>query len=244
MRRYDALGYVPADEVEHAAARTLDFAYNDWGVLQVGQFLGEDSPAVCGGAGELASLARRTQHYRNTFDPTLRLARGRHADGSWGPHSEYEWGGAHIEGGVWQCTWGVPHDPAGLAEVMGGPAALVDRLDRMLATPPRFELGSYGCVIHEMAEMAALNLGQYKYAIAGSNPRPHGSIRRCLLPAELLARSPMWQPWQPAAAPLPLSLHGLRRCAPPLPKVGAPRVRHSLHGGGRWPARRRGQRRE
>ena len=30
--------------------------------------------------------------------------------------------------------WGVPHDPVGLAEMMGGAAALVETLDRMLAT--------------------------------------------------------------------------------------------------------------
>ena len=82
------------------------------------------------------------------------MARGRNADGSWGAHSEFAWGGAHIEGGVWQCTWGVPHDPAGLAQVMGGPAALGATLDKMMATPPTFETGSYGYVIHEMAEMA------------------------------------------------------------------------------------------
>ena len=167
---FDSLGFVPTDKVEHAAARTLDFAYNDWGVLQVARRLGADSPAVLGGADELATLERRAQQFRNTFDPSIRMARGRNADGSWGAHREFAWGGAHIEGGVWQCTWGVPHDPAGLAEVMGGPEALGAALDKMLATPPTFETGSYGYTIHEMAEMAALKLGQYNH---GNQPQHH-----------------------------------------------------------------------
>ena len=167
---YDLLGFVPTDKVEHAAARTLDFAYNDWGVLQVARQLGADSPVVLGGASELASLARRAQQFRNTFDPSLRMARGRNADGSWGPHREFAWGGAHIEGGVWQCTWGAPHDPAGLAEVMGGAEALEAALDKMMATPPTFEVGSYGYMMHEMAEMDALELGQYNH---GNQPQHH-----------------------------------------------------------------------
>ena len=105
-------------------------------------------------AADIARLASRVGAWRNTFDHTIRMARGRNADGSWGAHSEFAWGGAHIEGGVWQCTWGVPHQPKSLAAAIGGPAALEATLDRMLEMPPHFETGSYRAVIHEMSESA------------------------------------------------------------------------------------------
>ena len=95
-----------------------------------------------------------------TFHPVSRVAQGRNQDGSWAGHDEFEWGGPYIEGGVWQCTWGVPHDPDGLAEVMGGRDALVAKLCQMLEMPPTYGVGSYRRVIHEMSEMAALGLGQ------------------------------------------------------------------------------------
>ena len=251
VREYDSLGYVPADAIEHAAARTLDFAYNDWGVLQVGKHLGEDSPAVLGKADELDTLARRAQHYRNTFEPEQRMARGRRKDGSWTEQREFEWGGAHIEGGVWQCTWGVPHDPVGLAEVMGGPEAVVAQLDTMFSLPPRYEVGSYGHVIHEMAEMADLKLGQYNH---GNQPQ-HNCIYLYTVAGKAPHKTQQWvrhvcsQHYTAAADGLPgdedngemcawyiLSAIGLYQTCPGLPiyTIGSPLVaRAALHTDGR-----------
>jgi predicted alpha-1,2-mannosidase len=69
-----------------------------------------------------------------------------------------------VEGGSWQHTWGVPHDPAGLIERMGGAEAFVAKLERMLTAPPRFRVGSYGFEIHEMTEMACARFGQYAHS--------------------------------------------------------------------------------
>ncbi len=63
-------------------------------------------------------------------------------------------GRGYIEGGPWQHSFHVPHDVPGLASLFGGEAGLVRKLDAMLATPPRFEVGHYGFEIHEMTEMA------------------------------------------------------------------------------------------
>jgi hypothetical protein len=91
--------------------------------------------------------------------------RGRNANGSWrDPWDEFEWGGPFVEGGSWQHTWGVPHDPAGLIEAMGGPEPFVARLERMLTGSPHFRVGSYGFEIHEMTEMACVPFGQYAHS--------------------------------------------------------------------------------
>lgn len=157
LEDYVRLGYVPADRVSHAVSRTMDFAYNDFCVAQVAEFLGKTR--------EAEALRPRTQAYRNVFDPAVGFMRARLADGRWEePFREFGWGGAYIEGGPWQHSFNVPHDPAGLAELFGGPAALCRKLDEMLARPPRFEVGTYGFEIHEMTEMALDPFGQYAHS--------------------------------------------------------------------------------
>ncbi|MEE2833265.1 MAG: GH92 family glycosyl hydrolase [Candidatus Latescibacterota bacterium] len=154
---FDRLGYVPADEFEHAASRTMDHAYTDFCVAQVARGLGRQEDA--------ARFYDRALNYRNTFDVGTGFARGRLRDGSFvEPFDEFAWGGAYIEGSAWQCTWAVPHDPAGMAELMGGRQATIAKLDRMLELPPVFDVGNYGREIHEMTEMAAVDFGQYAHS--------------------------------------------------------------------------------
>ncbi|RYG72668.1 glycoside hydrolase family 92 protein, partial [bacterium] len=171
---YIRLGYVPADRHHESVARTLDYAYDDWCIARVLRHLGRDA--------EAEALEVRSQNYRNLWDPEVGFMRGRNADGSWlQPWREFRWGDPYVEGGPWQSTWAVPHDPQGLAELMGGPEALVAKLDRMLTTPPRFEIGVYGMEIHEMTEMACADpegqargegFGQY----AHSNQPVHNAL--------------------------------------------------------------------
>jgi predicted alpha-1,2-mannosidase len=154
---FDTLGYVPADRVDHAAARTQDFAYNDFCVAQVAKGLGKMD--------DYKRWIKRAFYYRNTFDPTVGFMRGRNADGSWEtPFDEFAWGGAYIEGSAWQCTWAVPHDPLSLMDLMGGREAFVQKLDRLLELPPVFDVGTYPTEIHEMTEMAAVDFGQYAHS--------------------------------------------------------------------------------
>lgn len=86
-------------------------------------------------------------------------------NGTWlEPFDEFAWGGAYIEGGVWQYNWAVQHDPAGLIERFGGAEKFVATLDHFLSQPPRFNTGSYPYEIHEMTEMALANFGQYAHS--------------------------------------------------------------------------------
>ena len=155
---YIALGYVPADRVAHAAARTQEFAYNDFCVAQIARALGIEDDA--------AELTRRALHYRNTYDRAVGFMRGRLRDGSWLiPFDEFAWDRrAYIEGSAWQYSWAAPHDPAGLIALMGGREAFVAKLDRMLATPPYFDAADYDLEIHEMTEMASASFGQYAHS--------------------------------------------------------------------------------
>ena len=165
LEDYIRLGYLPCDRYPHAVAATLDYAYNDFCVAQVARFLGKRE--------EEAALRPRALNYRHVFDPSVGFMRERLADGGWKtPFREFAWGGGYIEGGPWQHLFNVPHDPEGLAALMGGPQALCRRLDEMLALPPSFEAGAYPVEIHEMTEMAQAGFGQY----AQSNQPVHGFL--------------------------------------------------------------------
>lgn len=157
LEDYARLGYVPADRFPYSVCRTLDFTYCDFCIAQAARKLGHD--------GDASLLEARSKNYRHVWDASVGFMRGRCADGSWlQPWDEFEWGGPYIEGGPWQHSWTVPHDPKGLAELVGGPGTLVTRLQQMLDTPPRFGVGHYGFEIHEMTEMAAVDFGQYAHS--------------------------------------------------------------------------------
>jgi predicted alpha-1,2-mannosidase len=157
LARYAALGWVPDDEIDHAAARTCDYALADFGAAQLARQLGFDEDA--------ARFRHRALSYRHLYDPQAGFLRGRRADGSWPqPFREFAWTRDYIEGGAWQHTWSAPHDAAGLISLFGGEDAFVAKLERMLALPPRYEVGRYPEVIHEMTEMAAVPFGQYAHS--------------------------------------------------------------------------------
>lgn len=153
LAEYLALGYVPADRFAHAASQTMDYAAHDAVIAAVALKLGDPQQA--------RQLQARSQNYRKLFNPAGGMLQGRNADGSFPPFDPVEWSDAYIEGSGWQCGFAVPHDPAGLAALLGGPGAMVQKLEQMLTAPPVYHTGAYGGEIHEMVEMAAADFGQY-----------------------------------------------------------------------------------
>jgi predicted alpha-1,2-mannosidase len=143
---------------------TLDYAYDDYCAATVAGSLGHKDDAKI--------LYQRSKNYRNVWNPAAGFMCGRNRDGSWVPFNPYEWGGAYVEGGPWQSTWAVPHDPDGLMTLMGGRKNFLSKLDGLLETPPVFHAGSYVGEIHEMTEMALADFGQY----AHSNQPVHGVL--------------------------------------------------------------------
>lgn len=163
VRYYRELGYLPADEIHEATAKTLAFAYDDYCASILASDLGETSLAD--------SFLARSRNWRNVFDPQIGFVRGRKKDGSWvEPLHPDEWGGPFTEGNAWHWTWCVFHDIDGLMEAFGGRQAFARKLDELFDVPPTVRTGSYGGLIHEMTEMIALNMGQYAH---GNQPIQH-----------------------------------------------------------------------
>ena len=162
---YNEKGYVPYDvKINENAARTLEYAYDDFTIYQLAKALKRPQS-------EIELYAKRSMNYKNLFDPQSKLMRGKNKDGAFqGPFNPLKWGDAFTEGNSWHYSWSVFHDIAGLKKLMGGDAAFVQMLDSVFVMPPVFDESYYGGVIHEIREMQIMNMGQYAH---GNQPIQH-----------------------------------------------------------------------
>jgi putative alpha-1,2-mannosidase len=81
------LGYVPSD-IGQSAARTLEYAYNDWCIYQMGKKLGRP-------ASELDIYKKRSQNYKNLFYAPYRLMSGKDRNGNFRSTS-IRWNGGDL----------------------------------------------------------------------------------------------------------------------------------------------------
>lgn len=162
---YNRLGYVPYDvKINENAARTLEYAYDDWCIYKLAKELKRPKK-------EINLFARRAMNYQNLFDKETLLMRGKNKDGKFmAPFSPLKWGDAFTEGNSWHYTWSVFHDPQGLIDLMGGDDVFVCMLDSVFSVPPVFDDSYYGQVIHEIREMTVMNMGNYAH---GNQPIQH-----------------------------------------------------------------------
>jgi predicted alpha-1,2-mannosidase len=135
LEEYLSQGYVPVrDSQEYGASITLEYASADFAVSRFADALGDSANA--------ARLLRSSQNWRTLFDRETGFIRPRTADGKFlagfdpdtlTPHHT-NWDKADQlgfeEGSTWQYTWMIPHNYAGLFEVMGGTQSVLPKLDR------------------------------------------------------------------------------------------------------------------
>jgi predicted alpha-1,2-mannosidase len=100
-------GFVPEQ-----VSWTLDNAYFDWCVGQLAKHTGKTA--------EAETFAQRGQNYRKIYDLDVQSMRARDRDGKWIPwKGATEFGQGCTESNPLQQSWFVPHDVAGLIELMG-----------------------------------------------------------------------------------------------------------------------------
>ena len=159
---YDELGYVPCDiGIKESAARTLEYAYDDWCIAQLGKALGKDVEAY----------EESAQNYRNLYDGEMGLMNGRGMTGFFRrPFSPLKWGGDFTEGNSLHYSWSVFHDVAGLIDLMGGADAFALKLDSVFEMAPKYDDSYYGFPIHEIVEMTVMAMGNYAH---GNQPIQH-----------------------------------------------------------------------
>lgn len=161
---YSELGYIPADAgISQNAARTLEYAYNDWCIYQFGKALGRPDA-------ETNIYAKRALNYKNLYDPSTKLMRGKNKNGSFIANFDPSaWSDEFTEGNSWHWSFCVFHDPQGLVDLMGGNEAFTGMLDTVFLVPSLEGMKSRG-MIHEMREMQIMNMGQYAH---GNQPIQH-----------------------------------------------------------------------
>lgn len=121
------LGYIPADAEVENVAKGLEYAIDDWCAAQLAKRLGNEE--------DYNFFSARAKNYRHYFDPATRFMRGRVSETTWRtPFSPFV--ARHMkddfsEGNAWQYTWLVPHDIAGLMELLGGPQGFTEKLDSL-----------------------------------------------------------------------------------------------------------------
>jgi len=114
LTSYMELGYVPTEK--GPVSSTLEYAYDDWAVGQMALALGKES--------DYKTFTKRSFNYKNVFYPEKGYVWMKKSDGSWEEnftpygHSVF-FGPGFVEGNAWQYTYFVPHDLAGLIELLG-----------------------------------------------------------------------------------------------------------------------------
>lgn len=164
VNEYNKLGFVPCDiNLNESAARSLEYAYNDFCIAQMAKLMGKKE--------EEKTYMAKAMNYKNLFDPEHKMMRGKKSDGTWMKDFDpFAWGGVFTEGSSWHYTWSVFQDPIGLANLMGGRKDFAQKLDDVFTTPAKSNFDYYGFKIHEILEMELLNMGQYAH---GNQPIQH-----------------------------------------------------------------------
>jgi len=162
---YFKLGYIPIEKSGESAAKTLEYAYDDFCAYNLAKMTGNDH--------YMEVFGSLMYNYRNVWDPEVGFMRGRHLDGSWKANfNPYEWGDPFTEANSYQYTWSVFQDIEGLIALFGSEEEFSRKLDSLFQGSNEFEVGSYGHVIHEMNEMVNANMGNYAH---GNQPVQHVS---------------------------------------------------------------------
>jgi predicted alpha-1,2-mannosidase len=110
--------------------KTLEYAYDDYAVAQLAKELGDTQ--------NYNMLMKRTGNYKNMFDPSTGLMRGRLANGEWIKNFDpevifYEY--MYREANAWQSSFFAPHDVNGLISLYKTPGEFEKKLDDLFSIP-------------------------------------------------------------------------------------------------------------
>ena len=133
---YLKLGYVPNENDEISASRTLEFANDDFAIAQFAKATGH--------ADVYQAFLKQSENWKNLLDPETKWIRPRGSDGKWLASFDSEtsqpkrhWNGAESndqlgfeEGNTWQYSFMLPFDYPALFAGMGGADKVIPRLDR------------------------------------------------------------------------------------------------------------------
>lgn len=160
---YDRYGYFPFDSIKvESVSKTLECGYDNYCAARLAEKLGKKEDA--------RFFMKRAAYYKNVFDPSTKLMRGKDSKGRWRtPFDKFRLshagtsGGDYTEGNAWQYTWHVQQDIPGLVKLMGGKKEFLIKLDSLFTVNTRAASSGF------VGDVTGL-IGQYAH---GNEPSHH-----------------------------------------------------------------------
>ena len=118
---WEKYGYMPENIQTQSVSITLEQAFDDWCVAQMAKSLGKME--------DYAHLMRFSGNYKNLYNPEKGFFLPRNYDGTWIDLDDNSRHGL-TEGSKWTYLFCVLQDIPGMIDLMGGPQAFSDKLDR------------------------------------------------------------------------------------------------------------------
>jgi predicted alpha-1,2-mannosidase len=148
-------GYIPSYDTtisngwvfNFGTSHTLEFCFSSFAVAEFAKSLGKED--------DYKQLMKQANAYKLLFDPETKFIRPRYADGSFIENFDpmEPWRGFQ-EGNAFQYTWYVPHDPAGIFDLVG--VDLVNERLEMMFTEARKSLFGGGKEIDSFSGLMKL----------------------------------------------------------------------------------------
>jgi predicted alpha-1,2-mannosidase len=154
LASYKQYAFVRSDDEHENVSKTLEYAYDDWCIAQMAKALNKTA--------DYEYFMKRSQSWKNVFDPTTGFMRARNNGMLFTPFSPYTVDNNFTEANSWQYSFYVPQDIPGLINAMGGAAAFEQKLDDLFHANTATEG-------REQADITGL-IGQYAH---GNEPSHH-----------------------------------------------------------------------
>lgn len=154
LEAYKKNGFISIDDEHESVSKTVEYAYDDWCIAQMALVLGETE--------DYTYFMKRSQNWKNLFDPQTGHMRPKKNGGWEKPFDPREVNNNFTEGNSWQYTFFVPQDIPGMIEAFGGKDKFEAKLDEMF-TAPSATTG------REQVDITGL-IGQYAH---GNEPSHH-----------------------------------------------------------------------
>lgn len=151
---YKKNGFISMDDEHESVSKTLEYAYDDWCIAQMAQFLNKQE--------DYHYFMKRSQNWKNIFDWETGFMRSK-KNGGWDkPFDPREVNNNFTEGNSWQYSFFVLQDIEGMIQAYGGPEKFEAKLDALFNA----ESKTTG---REQVDVTGL-IGQYAH---GNEPSHH-----------------------------------------------------------------------
>lgn len=141
---YIIKGYVPlykdievwdSPNYHSYVSNTMEYAYQDYCAAQYFKAMEKMD--------EYKQFMKRSENWKNIFDPSRGYVRPRYPDGNWASDEDASSFPVFCEGSAWQFSWYVPHDVKGLRNLMGE-KTFIDRLNKGFKVSEKVNFNALG----------------------------------------------------------------------------------------------------